>query len=376
MKILHKKSAEKLLAASVYQPESLRGSEKALVQAIYFASMASMTSDEVREYFHANKDVAFTIQAKLIEQSLARAVFYLHEELSTLQALVLFLTINRLSGRPNVSWKLTGLAKRSDVFRKPHSTIYEREIRARLWWNLWYLDHRAVKDLGENDLSDADALPELPLNIDDADLDPNTTDAPTPRDDWTDMTFALVRFDIALTRRQLHSQKDTKQTERLIQACEIRIHEQYLRHNNNEPIQWLTQHVAHVLIMEMWFELYSADTVPIDHWSQNIQDRLFLLAIDIVDVSSRLKSEPQAQQWSWLLTGYQQYRPLAFLLNELCYRQECEAVEHAWKVVEDAVSRWPDQVRESVSGKVLAGLRARAGKIQLQITQRQALGDI
>ncbi|KAI9040170.1 fungal specific transcription factor domain-containing protein [Aspergillus affinis] len=336
-----------------------------------------MTSEEAQECFYMNKDTALMGYSHLVEQSLARAAFLLDDEFSTLQALVLFLTINRLSGKPSVAWKLAGLAKRSGVFRKSDLTIYEREMRARLWWNLWYLDHRAVKDLGEEDASDKETFPELPLNIDDADLDPHATKSPTPREGWTEVAFALVRFEIAMTRCQLHDQLDLNQKERLIQACETRIHDRYLRHNNDtEPIQWLTQHVAHVLIMEMWFELYSADTVPIDSWSQHVQDRLYLLAIDIVDISARLKTEPQSQKWSWLLTGYQQYRPLAFLLNELCYRQECEAVHHAWKVVEDAVTRWPDQVRASVSGKVLAGLRQRARRVQLQITQRQHLVDI
>ncbi|KAH8429932.1 fungal specific transcription factor domain-containing protein [Aspergillus melleus] len=336
-----------------------------------------MTSEEARECFQTNKDTALTAYSHLVEQSMARAAFLLDDELSTLQALVLFLTINRLCGKPGVAWKLTGLAKRSGVFRKSNLTIYEREMRARLWWNLWYLDHRAVKDLGEEDVIDKEAFPELPLNIDDADLDPNATKVPTPREGWTEVTFALVRFEIAMTRRQLHDQIDLNQKERLIQACETRIHDLYLRHSNEmEPIQWLAQHVAHVLIMEMWFELYSADTIPINNWSQHVQDRLFLLAIDIVDVSARLKIEPQSQQWSWLLTGYQQYRPLAFLLNELCYREECEAVDHAWKVVEDAVTRWPDQLRASMSGKVLAGLRQRARRVQLQITQRQYSGEV
>lgn len=51
--------------------------------------------------------------------------------------------------------------------------------------------------------------------------------------------------------------------------------------------------------MEMWFELYSADVIPISivsgeviYYGHPIQDHLFLQALDIVDRSARLHIEP------------------------------------------------------------------------------------
>jgi hypothetical protein len=150
---------------------------------------------------------------------------------------------------------------------------------------------------------------------------------------------------------------------RLVENCRQKIHTLYLIHcDNTEPVHWLAQHVAHVLITEMWFKLYGEESLSGGSIQQTeaIRDQLFLTAIDIVDTPRRIRQEPQAEQWKWLLRGYFQFLPMAFLLSELSRRQNFESLDHAWEVAEHAFSRWTDEDKDSKSGRILRDLMARA----------------
>ncbi|KAJ5805163.1 hypothetical protein N7474_011050 [Penicillium riverlandense] len=364
-----------ILIQSIYRPGSLNGNQKALIYAIYFSGIASMSDDEVQNLFGMTKDTSLMAYRSSTEEALAQGIFLnLNEDLIALQALVLFLSVSRLIGEAGVSWKLTGIARRSAIFNKPDLSSFEHELRKRLWCQLWYLDHRAARDLGQDDGSDMVPIPDLPLNINDSDLNPDSSTPATPCTGWTEQTFSLVRFQIAIARQRVSRDIPTETKKQIIQACQTRVEDLYLQYctSSKDPIQWLTRHVAHVLIMEMWFELYSADTLTISvgpqkcayKYEQRVQDFLFLQAIDIVDTAVRLEGEPQSRQWAWLLKGYQQFRPLVFLLNELHYRQECTAVSRAWMVVESALVR----CQGSPNGKFLARLEERAHTIRLRIT--------
>jgi hypothetical protein len=340
-----------------------------------------MSDDEVHELFNMTKATGLEIYRLSTEEALAKAVLLnLDEDLVALQALVLYLSVSHLIGEAKVAWKLSGLARRSTVFSQMSVSPFQDEMRNRLWWQLWYLDHRLAKDFGEKDGLESCTSFELPLNVNDSDLDPSSSRPIIPRIGWSEQTFAQVRYKIAQTIQMLSDDTTMSRKEEIIRNCERELSDQHLQFCTDEhsPIQWLTRHVAHVLIMEMWFELYSADMVVLNseslvderQYEQGFRDHLFLNAIDIVDTSSRLDAEPQSRQWAWLLRGYQQFRPLVFLLNELQYREQCAAVVHAWKVVESALSRWPPTSRNSANGKIMSNLKKRANEIQLRLSER------
>jgi hypothetical protein len=340
-----------------------------------------MSDEEVHGLFDMTQETAMDIYRLSTEEALAKAVLLnIDEDLVALQALVLFVSVSHLTGKAKVAWKLTGIARRSGVFSQTGHSPFQIEMRNRLWWQLWYLDHRATKDLGERDGFENLSVFELPLNVNDLDLDPNSGRPITSRVGWSEQTFALVRYKIAQNRQILSEDAALRRKEEIIRDCEKELSDKHLRFCTEEhsPIHWLTRHVAHVLTMEIWFELYSVDTIAINsigledgsQHEQRFRDSLFLSAIDIVDTTSRLETEPQSRQWAWLLGGYQQFRPLVFLLSELQYRESCAVVAHAWQVVKSALSRWPPTSRDSENGKIMEKLKKRAGEIQLRLSER------
>jgi hypothetical protein len=104
-----------------------------------------------------------------------------------------------------------------------------------------------------------------------------------------------------------------------------------------------------------------------------IRDRLFLAAIDIIDMARDHGLEPEAQKWKWLLKGYHQYLPLAFLLTELCCRQESGEVARAWEVVERACRRWGGDIQQSKHEAILIQLMDKAKAHRSSKRQIQAL---
>ncbi|OBT72586.1 hypothetical protein VF21_08160 [Pseudogymnoascus sp. 05NY08] len=375
-KVLHTPSAQSILQKAVNNPTSLNNGQKALLFAIYFSSISSMSVEDAEDCFKMDKTTTLAMYRAATEQALTAADFLVTDDLVTLQAFVLFLSFSRYAQDAKLVWALTGLARRLCI-PISNSSLFTKEMHKRLKWQLWYLDRRASDDHG-NDACSPDPMKdwELPLNINDEDIDLTMTVAPTARKCWTEMSFCLVRFVIANTSRLLEGDLSQSQKEGVINECGVRIQRDYLRHcNNSQPIHWLAQHVSYVMISEMWIKLCN------DEWLSNntssgihvFRNQILLTAIDIVDTPRRLEAEPQAKRWKWLLTAYLQYHPLACLLNELCHSQQSDTLERAWAVTEDAFKRWTEDNKTSKNGEFLLEMLAKAKAVRAQTPERQPL---
>src|SRR3569833_1009460 len=144
VKILHRPTVERLLGRSLYEKDLLRDCEVVLLFTIFFSSIISISAHEVETIFSISKPTIVSTYHSAIHEALSRNGFLATEDLTTLQALVLFLDQSRMAGSPKQAWALTGLARRlSLVMTAEQPTRFEAEMHRRLWWQLWYLDHRA-----------------------------------------------------------------------------------------------------------------------------------------------------------------------------------------------------------------------------------------
>ncbi|KFY18500.1 hypothetical protein V493_08568 [Pseudogymnoascus sp. VKM F-4281 (FW-2241)] len=375
-KILHTPSVQSILRKAVNNPASLNNGQKALLFAIYFSSISSMPVEDVEDCFKMDKTTTLAMYRAATEQALTSADFLVTDDLVTFQAFVLFLSFSRFAQDAKLVWALTGLARRLCI-PTSNSSPFTKEIHKRLKWQLWYLDRRASDDHGK-DACSPDPMKdwELPLNINDEDMDPAMTVAPTPRKGWTEMSFCLIRFGIANTSRLLEGDFSQNQKEKMINECGFKVQRDHLRHcDNSQPIHWLAQHVSYVMISEMWIKLYNDEWLS-NNYSSGIhvtRNQILLTAIDIVDTPRRLEAEPQAKRWKWLLVAYLQYHPLAFLLNELCHGQQSDTLERAWAVTEDAFKRWTDDNKTSKNGEFLLKMMDKAKAVRAQTIGRHPL---
>ncbi|SPO03147.1 uncharacterized protein DNG_05829 [Cephalotrichum gorgonifer] len=349
VKILHRSTTERLLHKAIRDPTSLSNGETAVIFTIYFSSLPAMSNSEAEQCFNIPKQAAISTYRSAAEHALMKIDLLTTNDLTTLQAFVLFLSLGRFTDHSTRVWALTGLVRRLDSISSPSTSPFEEEIRRRLRWELWYLDHRAHEDAGKGPAPpDTGGSQELPQNVKDEDLDPSSIALPASRPGWTEISFSLVRFEIARTARLIDFMPYTLQKLAMVDECERRIQSAYLRYcDGTEAIHWLARHVGHVLIMELRFKLLRHDRQYADPYLSEsadprphpMQDSLFLKAIDIVDTPRRIASEPQAKQWSWLLAAYMQFWPLSFLLSELCHRHGSDEVDRAWAVAERALRR-------------------------------------
>lgn len=369
VKILHRSTTERLLHKVVKDPTSLTKGETAVVFTVYFSSLSAMSDAEAEACFNIPKQQAQAAYRAGAEHALLLTDILTTSDLTTLQGFVLFLSLGRFTDDATRIWALTGLVRRLDAVTSPGTSPFEDEIRRRLRWELWYLDHRAHEDGGKGSApSDTGGSPELPLNVKDKSLDPVTNVAPYPEAAWTEISFSLIRFEIARTARMIEFLPSIPQKLDMIDNCERRIASTYLSHcDDNHAVHWLARHVSHVLIMELRFKLLRREPqsdldLSNEHpMTQAVRYDLFREAMDIVDTPRRIEIEPQAKHWSWLLAAYMQFQPLSFLICELFCRHGSDEVDRAWEIAELAILRR----KESDTSKNMRTLRQLMEKARL-----------
>ncbi|KAK6612266.1 fungal specific transcription factor domain-containing protein [Botrytis cinerea] len=200
VKLLHVPTTAKIIKEVQHNLDTISKSTEALMFSIYFATITSMSDEEVATNFGVEKDALLRKYRFGTEQALARAGFLNTNEIMTVQAFVLFLTCVRRHDDTRFVWSLTGL-----VMRIGHS-----------------LDAK---------------------------------EPPQPREGVSDMTFVLVRFEICALSKRLQynapgrgpfsSGNPTKLTleekEELIKETESRLEENYLKYCENAGplcVQW------------------------------------------------------------------------------------------------------------------------------------------
>jgi hypothetical protein len=155
VKVLHIPSFEPQLLDAFQHPGKLSKGLEALMFAIYYGAVTSVTPLESQEWFGEDRTVLVNKYRFGLEQGLARANFLYCDEIIILQAFVVFLILLRRNDDARKIWTLTGLvvriAQTLGIHRDgSHFNLppFEIEMRRRLWWQVCILDQRASEDHG------------------------------------------------------------------------------------------------------------------------------------------------------------------------------------------------------------------------------------
>ncbi|KAL4975641.1 hypothetical protein BDW66DRAFT_160279 [Aspergillus desertorum] len=384
IKVVHRPSAFRILRIGLNNPTSLDAGEGALLQVFYLACVSAMDATDVQSSLHMSKSTALTTYRLAAEHALARSGFMTTTEWTTMQALVLFIALSRLQNDYKSAWNLVGLAERLDMSMEEDSSVFGAEMRRRVRWHLWYLNRRIRSDRGQSSSPPGQYMPspslvELPLNCHDSELRTDMTAPLTSQTGWTEMSFNLLRYDLAITERIVESDASWLLKTKAVSECQRRIHSEYLNYcDGSESIHWLACHIAYVMITEMWMKLYSPQFLAIDSietLDYTVRDQLFDAAVDILDTQKRLEVEIAARKWEWTLGGYFQHVPLAFLLSELCWRRNDPRVDAAWDVAARSFERLSEDARKSAHGVMLTELMSNALSARQETANLRTLKD-
>ena len=316
--------------------------------------------------FGVDKPVLISQYRFALEQALAKAGFLTTNDIVVLQAFVLFLVLVRRHDDTRFAWTLTGLAIRigsslglhRDGSAFPGLTPFEIEMRRRLFWAIIVLDLRSAEDQG-TDLTIMDRTYDtnFPLNINDSDIDPDSTEFPPQREGTTDMTFCLIRYEICSLARRLHTvssamapvcPKDHASTleerERMIREVYNRVETRYLSDPKSEsnPMFWTAAQIARVIVAKMILLIYQPILFPgpnDEHLSGEIRSRLFSASIEIFEYNHLLNTDPRCRQWRWLFQTYTQWHAVAYILMEVTKRPWGPTSERAWTALNSSFTQ-------------------------------------
>lgn len=368
--IFHKPSLFRLIYKAASNTSYTNRASEAVIFAVYFAAVNSMSirdCAEVMSHDHLSLREYYKFAA---QQALARAAFFQSSSLAVLQAAVLFLTCLRSQEDADFVWMMTAAIHRKAQGLGLHRdgtsfglNPFEIEMRRRLWWYIYLLDSQsselhAIDTLITEDRYDT----KMPLNINDSDISPESTQAPDSRVGFTEMTFCLIRIEITTRYRRLiskgHRENDMGHNkhasdlsgERLRELGRIHstLQERYLRYCDiSVPLQWVTATITRLALARLWVtthfsqrstaeELLSIDN-PLEDTSR---DQLFVTAIEVVEFALLLETDPRTSRWSWLFAGYPQWQAAVIVLVELCSRPQDVETQRAWVVIEKVVAKW------------------------------------
>lgn len=372
IKILHKPSIGMMLQVDF---SSADRSMTALLFAICFAAVTSLTDDEVLKNLSLDRTEVIQNYKFAVEQALVNAGLLETQEIVTLQAFVLYLTCSYYNGEAKSVWTMSGLAMRLAQSMGLHrdGTYFrlsplEIENRRRLWWQLWYLDARTSEDHGsESNATDLKFDTRLPLNINDSDLPGDSSGVLDDSEGLTDTTFCVIRYELAQTNRKIMSSRFSCESlidkENILSECFQSLERKYLRYcERTNTLYWLVENVTRMNIDKSWFMLYHS---PV--WlhgkasmSRELQERLFVLAIQIIERTQEMEHDSRALKWSWLSHNYFQWLPRAFILAELCNRERSDVVDRAWRAINATFDTWSQTTTNSKNGISLKRLMAKA----------------
>ncbi|KAL5335372.1 hypothetical protein BJX70DRAFT_327128 [Aspergillus crustosus] len=384
IKVVHRPSASRILRGGLDNPTALNEGQGALLQVIYLACVSAMDTEDVQSSLQMSKATAISTYRMAAEQALARSGLMTTNDWTTMQALVLFIALSRLHNEHKSAWNLAGLAERLNESMEEDSSRYGIEMRRRVRWHLWFLNRRIRDDRGQGSssggqLNTSPAGVELPLNCRDSELHTNMTSVPSTQSGWTEMSFCLLRYDLAITERVVESDAPWLVKTKAVRDCQHRLQSKYLSYcNGSESIHWLACHISYVMITEMWMKLFSPQFTSTDSPGASdptVRDQLFDAAVDILDTRKRLDVELAARKWEWTLGGYLQYVPLTFLLHELRWRRSDPRVDVAWDVAEKSFGRWSDDAKKSAPGVMLIELISSASAARQEAAEFQTIAD-
>lgn len=307
-------------------------------------------------------------QATLIEKyryaleiALAKAEFLTSTDLTTFQAFVLYTTLVRRRNDTRYAWTLVGLAVRishalglhRDPTNFPGISPFDGEMRRRLFWYLMSMDFRAAEDQGTDlVIMDRSFDTRIPLNINDADFGPDSTELPPPRQGETEMTFLSMLNNLQVYLRRIVNmtsaagascprdvdspfEKREQLLEDIIETVD-RVCPAPAGTAKANPLTFLAATVGRIIHAKMTIIVYQNGLLAACHGNltgqltEERQDRLYTAAIEVFEHGNQLSLDPRVKQWSWMIRVFMQWQAAAYLFLRMSRAPWSPMSERAW----------------------------------------------
>ncbi|KAH8197560.1 hypothetical protein TruAng_008296 [Truncatella angustata] len=383
IKILHRPTILKMVSAGT---SHLTIEQEALQFSIYFAAVTSLTPQECLSHMGQDQMTLFKSYQLDVERALAAADYLNNSEMECIQAFLLYVACLRVHNESRASWVLTAmllrLAQAFDIWHDGDGsryTVYQAELRRRLWWQVVVLDIRASEDRGTEAMIDPDCYnTRLPLNINDEDFGPETTVAPPERTGPSDVTFSLCTAQSSsiflwvghAQSRFASSRSASQQSEDEIIAKAQDLEQKFI--TNHDPTHFqaaLAAALVRMINLKLWLIMqYPLHTythsssgpnrTAVPRWSKVSREAILQTAVSVMELHEhKHNTSKEAERFRWWGVTYVQWHPLAVALAELCAQTRGPLVARAWKVVQTVYPKWALVVADSKRGALWRPIR-------------------
>ena len=209
----------------------------------------------------------------------------------------------------------------------------ETEVRRRLWWSLCPLDNRISGDCGLEPHVPLTMDTNLPLHINDSDLDTYDEENIVFRTEFTEMTVSLLKIEMAKTslkvkRPQCETPPLSKEGVATLVREQIHRYENiYLRYlNESSELHRLCYLGTRLIITKLWRMTYETPRRSEVTKYEEIKDRLISYNTDILEIAHQLPDK--SRQFGWLFgCKCSQWHAIAYILVVLCRIQPSIGLE-------------------------------------------------
>lgn len=253
-------------------------------------------------------------------------------------------------------WLLTGLATRlaqTMGLHREHSLKqlkpFDAELRRRLWWQIVMLDDRSSQLLGVAGGTFFHADTKVPINVNDSDLSPYMMQPLESSPGPTEMLFCTIRLQIGLCMRRLKmatlSYKATADKEAIIDAFEKSLEAILKQCEPSIPLHLLSVFLGRSAVCQMRFAMLQAD--PNHQTSPEIGDRLFGLALQILQYDARSYANRSLQRFLWHVGSSFPFQAMIHILINLLVRTPSgDEMQQAWLHINQALEDHPELILE------------------------------
>lgn len=355
VKLFHAPTVQQLILEASSNLDNIAASTEALMFAIYLCAVTSLRNGDCKRIVGASRNELLARFSNAAQQALINAEVLKTSNMVVLQAFTLFLLAMREHYDPDSMWLLAGLAirigQRIGLHRESASrevSVFEAEMRRRLWWQIRILDFRSAQLSGSRMEPDVQGFEtNRPLNVNDSDLSPSMKEPPVEHPGVTDMLFCSIRYEIGEFMRQKRSLKlfdgvgqrgtapvSVAEKDKAIDEFEDMLEQKYLRYTDlSIPLHFISAGLARGAVCQMRLLAHHPRQYPDRGASlpQAEKDMLFSTSLKMVEYDNLGSTTDTIRGYLWHMKVYLQLDAFIYLLSELRNRNEGDEVDRAWR---------------------------------------------
>ena len=381
LKIIHVPVTQRQLLWASQHLTEIPPAFESLMFSMYFAAITSIQpSAYCQRLCHEDRQTLLRRYRLGFEQALAKTNFMSYPDVTTVQALTLYLVCARFSVDKAYVWSMVGLlvrlAMKLGLHRDPTDlglSPFMSEMRRRLWWQIYILDIRTAED------SDIDPFicehifnTKFPTNINDVDLDINMTHSISGVQHRTEMLFTLLRFEVSYAARNIvfssnftanneRSELSSKERNKLLEDLVARLQDKYFKYCDPQvPICFFSETAARMVITKMKLTVNHPAINESSGISTEIIKDLILRSIEIIEGAHFLRTHDKYSRWVWLFEKYVEWDAVAFLLHVLSAVPLFVPHERAWNAIDVFFNDWKGRGVDLERWQRLEKLRTKA----------------